>query len=323
MIIRVLIYCILGFVGTNFVHPTPLLAQDKSLYVLYSGINANYLSLWLAKDARYFADEGLNVQAVHVRGAAPAVQSLLAGQSQIGMIGATVVATAAIQGNKDLVMIGGVTNVMSAVVAARPGIDNPQAIKGKKMAVARFGGTSDFIVDYALKQWKMNRSDLSILQIGNEADRLAAMNAGHIDLSVFTPTYIPSIEKSAMKVILDLEKLGVPYALNGYASTRSYIAKNRPTVVGFMRGVIKAIRRIKSDREYSRKILEKYVRVDDPQFINLALDQQVRILPDLPYPPVKGIETIVQELSRTYPEASKITPESLIDNSIVKEAGAL
>ena len=128
MRIRFVIYWAASLVAANFVHPTPLFAQEKSLYVLYSGINANYLSLWLAKEARYFADGSLDVQAVHVRGAAPAVQSLLAGQSQIGMVGATVVATAAIQGNKDLVMIGGVTNVMSAVVAARPGVDNPQAI---------------------------------------------------------------------------------------------------------------------------------------------------------------------------------------------------
>jgi NitT/TauT family transport system substrate-binding protein len=299
---------------------SPIAAQDKSLYVLYSGINANFLSLWMAKEARYFADEGLNVTPVHVRGAAPIVQNLLAGQSQIGMMGATVVATAALQGNKDLVMIGGVTNVMSAVIAARPGIDSVQAVKGKKLAVARFGGTSDFIVDFALKHWKLQRNELSILQIGNEADRLAAMKSGQIDLSVFTPTYIPAIEKFGMKVILDLEKLAVPYALNGYASTRSYIAKNRPTVVGFMRGVVRAIKRIKTDREYSRTVLGKYVRADDPQFINLALDQQMRILPNLPFPPLKGVETILHELSRTYPESHALTAESLIDSTIVKDA---
>jgi NitT/TauT family transport system substrate-binding protein len=311
----------LGVVGALSLCLAPATsAQEKSLYVLYSGINANFLSLWLAKEARYFADEGLHVTPVHVRGAAPVVQNLLAGQSQIGMIGATVVATAALQGNKDLVMIGGVTNVMAAVVAARPGIDSTSAIKGKKLAVARFGGTSDFIVDYALKQWKIQRTDLSILQIGNEAERLAAMKAGQIDLSVFTPTYVPSIEKLGMKVILDLEKLGVPYALNGYASTRSYIAKDRGTVVHFMRAVIKAIRRIKSDREFSRRVLGKYVRAEDLEFTNLALDQQQRILPDLPYPAVKGIETILQELTRTYPDANKLTPESIVDVSIVKEA---
>jgi NitT/TauT family transport system substrate-binding protein len=312
---------ILGASGVLFLClASGALAQERSLYVLYSGINANFLTVWLAKEARYFANEGLDVTPVHVRGAAPVVQNLLAGQSQIGMIGATVVATAVLQGNKDLVMIGGVTNVMSAVVAARPGIDSPAAIKGKKLAVARFGGTSDFIVDYALKQWKMQRTDVSILQIGNEADRLAAMKAGQIDLSVFTPTYVPSIEKLGMKVILDLEKLGVPYALNGYASTRSYIAKNRGTAVAFMRAVIKAIRRIKTDREFSRRVLGKYVRAEDPQYIDLALDQQVRILPDLPYPPLKGIETILQELTRTYPGANKLTPESIVDASIVREA---
>jgi NitT/TauT family transport system substrate-binding protein len=320
MRLRLLSWPTLALVAVLSIVPATLLAQEKSLYVLYSGINANFLSLWLAKDARYFADEGLNVTAVHVRGAAPVVQNLLAGQSQIGMIGATVVATAALQGNKDLVMIGGVTNIMSALIAARPGIDTPQAIKGKRLAIARFGGTTDFIVDYALKQWKLQRNDLSILQIGNEADRLAAMKAGQIDLSVLTPTYLPAVEKLGMKVILDLEKLGVPYALNGYASTRSYIAKNRATSVGFMRAVIRAIKRIKTDREFSGKVLDKYVRADDPQFINLALDQQRRILPDLPYPSVKGIETILQELARTYPDAIKLTPESIIDASIVKEA---
>src|SRR5499433_4337723 len=92
-----LLFCILIFFAVlSIAQPSCVFAQEKFLYVLYSGINANYLSLWLAKDARSFADERLNVEAVHVRGAAPAVQSMLAGQSQISMIGATVVATAAI-----------------------------------------------------------------------------------------------------------------------------------------------------------------------------------------------------------------------------------
>jgi ABC-type nitrate/sulfonate/bicarbonate transport system substrate-binding protein len=82
--IRILLFSIVIFLAVITVQPPSLPAQERSLYVLYSGINANYLSLWLAKDAHYFADEGLNVQAVHVRGAAPVVQNLMAGQSQLG-----------------------------------------------------------------------------------------------------------------------------------------------------------------------------------------------------------------------------------------------
>ena len=62
---RVLLFWILASLTAAILYPRSLPAQDKALYVLYSGINANYLSLWLAKDAHYFADEGLNVQAVH------------------------------------------------------------------------------------------------------------------------------------------------------------------------------------------------------------------------------------------------------------------
>ncbi len=83
---------------------------------------------------------------------------------------------------------------------------------------------------------------------------------------------------------------------------------------------MRAIKAIKTDRDFSRKVLEKYGAPRTRNFTTLALDQQLRILPDLPYPPVKGIETILQELGKTYPDASKLTPESIIDASIVKDA---
>jgi len=54
---RILLFWILNVFALLIVaQPGPVSAQEKSLYVLYSGINANYLSLWLAKDAHYFAD---------------------------------------------------------------------------------------------------------------------------------------------------------------------------------------------------------------------------------------------------------------------------
>jgi hypothetical protein len=56
---------------------------------------------------------------------------------------------------------------------------------------------------------------------------------------------------------------------------------------GFHAAAIRAIEQIKNDREFSRKILDKYVHSDDPQFINLALDHRLRTLPDVPYPSVR------------------------------------
>src|SRR3972149_6282583 len=297
------------------------LAQRRTpLMVSYSGINANYLSLWAAMDAGYFAERGLNVQLLHIRGGSTTVQVLLSGQTPITMVGATPIAFAYLRGSHDLVMIGGVTNSMSYVVAAKSDIQNPADLKGKRLAVSRFGSTSDFVAEFALKYWGLNRSQVKMLQIGNEADRLAAMQGGDLEAGVFTPTYVSAIKKLGMRVLLDLEQLGVPYLLNGYATTRSFIQKNRPIVVGFMGAVLKAIRKVKQDRPFAEKTLAKYVKSTDSEFLKTALDQQMRALPDLPLPLKESIKTILDDLAVTLPEAKRIAPELLIDSSVLEEA---
>jgi len=308
------------FVPGLFFSVDAIAQQRTTVIASYSGINANYLSLWAARDAGYFAERGLDVTMLHIRGGSTAVQVLLSGQTPIAMVGATPIALAYLRGSYDLVMIGGVTNTMSYVVVAKSDIQSPADLKGKRLAVSRFGSTSDFVAEFALKHWGLNRSQVKMLQIGNEADRLAAMQGGDLEAGVFTPTYVSAIKKLGMRVLLDLEQLGVPYLLNGYATTRSFIQKNRPIVVGFMGAVLKAIRKVKQDRPFAEKTLAKYVKSPDSEFLKTALDQQMRALPDLPLAPKEAIKTILDDLAATLPEARRIAPELLIDSSVLEEA---
>jgi NitT/TauT family transport system substrate-binding protein len=311
------------FISALFLPVNALAQARQPLLVSYSGINANYLSLWAAMDAGYFTERGLDVQLLHIRGGSTTVQVLLSGQTPIAMVGATPIAFAYLRGSHDLVMISGVTNTMSYVVAARSDVQNPADLKGKRLAVSRFGSTSDFVAEFALKQWKLNRSQVKMLQIGNEADRLAAMQGGDLEAGVFTPTYLPAINKLGMKVLLDLDQLGVPYLLNGYATTRSFIKNNRHTVVGFMAAVLKAITKIKQDASFAEKTLAKYIKTNDSEFLKTALDQQRRALPDFPAASKDSIRTILEDLAVTVPEAKRVAPESLIDSSVLEEARGL
>ena len=65
------------------------------------------LSLWVAKDAGYFDEQGLDVHMLLIRGGSLAVQLLVTGQSPIGLIGGTSAAYAYLQGNKDVVSSAG------------------------------------------------------------------------------------------------------------------------------------------------------------------------------------------------------------------------
>jgi NitT/TauT family transport system substrate-binding protein len=296
-------------------------AQDKIvLPVTYSAINANMLSLWVAKDAGYFDEQGLDVRMLLIRGGSLAVQLLVTGQSPIGLIGGTAAAYAYLQGNKDVVIISRLQNVMAYTLGAKPEIQKPEDIKGKKLAVSRFGSTSDFVAEYALKHLGLKKTDVTMIQIGLESDRLIAMQRGDISLSVFSPIITPVVKKAGMRILLDLEELKVPYLLTGHGTTRSFLEKNRSLVVKFMKASILAIKRIKNDRAFAERVLAKHVRTSDLESVRTALEHQARILPDTPYPQEDGIRTILEDLARNSPEARNIAPGALIDTSVVREA---
>jgi NitT/TauT family transport system substrate-binding protein len=298
-----------------------LAAQDKLvLPVTYSATNANMLTLWVGKDAGYFDEQGLDVRMLLIRGGSLAVQLLVTGQSPIGLIGGTSAAYAYLQGNKDVVVISRLQNVMAYTLGAKPEIQKPEDIKGKKLAVSRFGSTSDFVAEYALKHLGLKKTDVTMIQIGLESDRLLAMQRGDISLSVFSPIITPVVKKAGMRILLDLEELKVPYLLTGHGTTRSYLEKNRSVVVKFMRASIMAIKRIKTDHAFAEKVLAKYVRTSDQEAVKTALEHQVKILPDIPYPFEDGIKTILEDLARTIPEARTIAPGALIDTSVVRDA---
>ena len=296
-------------------------AQDKIvLPVTYSATNANMLTLWVAKDAGYFDEQGLDVRMLLIRGGSLAVQLLLTGQSPVGLIGGTSAAYAHLQGNRDVVMISRLQNVMAYTLGAKPEIQKPDDIKGKKLAVSRFGSTSDFVAEYALKHLGLKKTDVTMIQIGLEGDRLLAMQRGDIALSVFSPTITPVVKNAGMRILLDLEELKVPYLLTGHGTTRSYLEKNRSVVVKFMRASIMAIKRIKNDKPFAEKVLAKYVRSSDEPTMKSALESQIRILPDVPYPFEDGIKTILEDLARTMPEAKNVSPAALIDITVVRDA---
>jgi NitT/TauT family transport system substrate-binding protein len=278
------------------------------------------LSLWVGKDGGYFDEQGLDVRMLLIRGGSLAVQLLVTGQSPVGLIGGTSAAYAYLQGNKDVVVVSRLQNVMAYTLGAKPEIHKPEDIKGKKLAVSRFGSTSDFVAEYALKHLGLKKSDVTMIQIGLESDRLLAMQRGDISLSVFSPIITPVVKKAGMRILLDLEELKVPYLLTGHGTTRSFLEKNRSVAVRFMRASILAIKRIKNDRSFAERVLAKYVRTSDEEAVRTALEHQIKILPDIPYPLEDGIKTILEDLARSSPEASKIAPSALIDPSVVRDA---
>src|SRR3989442_922750 len=69
-------------------------------------------------------------------------------------------------------------------MAERPlqkNIQRPDQLKGKAVAVSRVGSSSDFATRYALDKYGLvPTKDVSILEIGTQPDRFAALESGRI-----------------------------------------------------------------------------------------------------------------------------------------------
>ena len=106
---------------------------------------------------------------------------------------------------------------------ARKGIKTPQELKGKKVAISRFGSVSDIVTRMVLRHWGLEAKDVILMQVGNTPTRIAAILSGQVDGGLINPTDVDRMAASGCWGLLaDLSALNIPYARFGVAGLGSY-----------------------------------------------------------------------------------------------------
>ena len=85
------------------------------------------------------------------------------------------------QGAKDLVVLGATGNKLDCVLVSGPHIKKPADLKGKRIAISQLGARTDFIARLAVRQLGLNEKNVSLLGIGAQGERWAALAGGHVD----------------------------------------------------------------------------------------------------------------------------------------------
>jgi nucleoid-associated protein YgaU len=88
----------------------------------------------------------------------------------------------------------------------------------------------------------------------------------------------------------------------------------------FMRAYVEGIHYAKTHRKETLDVLAKYLRTDDREVLDDTYESIVHTLvPEKPYPTLKGVQIILRELGAKDPAARSARPEQFVDASIVKE----
>ncbi|HEX9144539.1 MAG TPA: ABC transporter substrate-binding protein [Candidatus Binatia bacterium] len=296
----------------------PVDAQElKKLKIGYPAISYNQVHIWVAKDAGLFRKHGLDVEIVFFRGGQTATQALVAGEPPIVNIG--LVVQAGLQGH-DAVLIASTENAYNYSVVARPGIATVEQLKGRRLGVSSFGSASHNAAMILLKKFNLEpNKDVALLAVGPTMERLAAIEAGKIDATILTPSEMPRARKQGMIEVFDMLDLGVEIQGNGFATTRTFIRNQRATVLSALRAYVESIYYIAKNKDETKRITAKYMRTNDQDVLDATYEWFVKRVAKRPYPTLKGIQFLLDDLAPKLPQAKNAKPEQFVDLSLLQQ----
>jgi len=288
-------------------------SRSAEINVVWTSEVGQFAPLWITKEAKLFEKYGNTVQLIFIQGASSAAAALSSGDAQVGMFSPQVViSTPAL----DLVMFGRLGNSMDNRIFARKGIKSIKEVK--RVAISRFGSNADFAARFLLQREGLKPDiDVALLQVGNQSNRIVAVETNNADAAMLTPPMTLQARKLGLTLLIDASKLNIPYSSLMFVARRPYLTKNRTDLVNFTKAMIEGVAYYKANKEFSLKVLSKYMKVQDRE----VLEENFREydFPLKPYPAREYYELPIQEVGKKDPKVLKENPERYADMSLVKE----
>lgn len=293
-------------------------AADK-LYAIYTARVLSQAMPWIAQEAGLFKKYDLDVQLIFVTPGAPAVAAILTGDSELSVQGAGALARALVQGNREVQFIGGIKNILTHSVLAKPEIKGPENLRGKRIGVSRIGSNPHYFAAQALRRFGLEPRDVSFIQTGGAPETLAALVAQGIDAAVLTsPTDAQALGLGYHYVIYGPD-LRIPYAATTFNARRPVIAK-RPQVLGrFMRAMAESAKILHTDKEFTYKVLGKYLRIDDRRILEAGYNAEIKALEPRLAMKLESFQANLDEIAPIEPRAKNVKPQEMIDTRYLDE----
>jgi NitT/TauT family transport system substrate-binding protein len=201
----------------------------------------------------------------------------------------------------------------------RPEIRRPEDLRGKKIGVSSLGSAGDLIFGYVLRKYGIDANrEINFLAVGNTGERLQALLTGAVDGADLTYPVDVQAERKGFRALLDAKKELV-YPTASVVTRRKTVREERDSVMRFVRSFVEGIAFLKSNKEFSQKVLGKYLRTNDAEYLDGAYAIFKQDFISVPYPITKGLEAIYEMVAYRRPEIHNHKPEEFVDASFVAE----
>ena len=296
-------------------------AQDKPLRKINWGVtslSASQWIPWIAKEAKIYEKYGLDVELILVKGSGQTSTAILGGSLYAAPVALPTVMLADLSG-ADLVNIAHTVPGVQSKLVVKQDIQRAEDIKGKRIATSSLGSLGDFLFKYIIRKNGMDPiRDVTWLSIGTPPERLQALVSGRVDAADLSYPTDAQAQRMGYRILWDARK-EVVYPSMSVVTRRKTLQEDRDTVMRMLKSHIEGIAFLKTHKEFSMKVLSKYLRTNDQELLEGSYAIFKEDFISTPYPIMKGLEATYEYVAQTRPEIRTRKPEEFMDPSLVAE----
>jgi NitT/TauT family transport system substrate-binding protein len=266
---------IIGVIAAlSFAQPAGSARAAERVKFVLPGQSMGYLPLIVAIHRGFFKDEGIDLELTRLV-PSMAHNALLAGEAHYHGLTDSGLRLAA-RGLPLKAIFYGADRPMYYLVAQKE-IRSVAELRGKRIGVSQFGGTSDLSARLALRHYGIEpEKDAILVQIGAEGIRMAALRVGSVS-AVIVP--VPAVAVLKREGFNEVSFVGdvVEFASNGYTTTEQRIKEHPQEVKKVVRAIYRGLRFAKENPEGTVGVIQREWKVD-PEIAKGAYQAIVKAL---------------------------------------------
>lgn len=189
-------------------------------------------------------------------------QALLAGQVDV-LEASAGSAISALGTDSPLVMVAMFVNHPTDDLVSVPTVKTVDDLKGKTVAVSTFGGDSHASVLLSLKTLGLQSSDVTILQVGGESARIAALLAGSVAAAAVDDSNEDTVKGQGLNVLVHLADAPATLARAGLLVRRDWAAQHPDTVLDVVAASLEAQQRMYTDTDVAIDGFARWAQTKD------------------------------------------------------------
>jgi len=280
-------------------------APKEKITFGYAAISPTMAGVWMAKEVGAFEKYGLDAQLIYISSGAVVIQALVGGSLQAALGASNAVVAATLKG-ASIVAVGSNTSRPGMVLWVHPEITRPDQLVGKRLAITRYGSTSDFVTRLVTKKLGLD-GKVEIRQFGGVVEADMGFRAHQAEGRVASQAPDPQ-----SKALVDAAELGIPFSMNLLAVSNEFYKKSPGTVERIVKAYIEGIAALGTRKQQALQMLGKYMgqRGGAPE---MHYEFVVKYLDRIPRVDPAAVDTILEMVGHTGPVPAKLYDNAIID----------